>query len=339
MPDPFQLAGIGLTAYGAFKGNDEQMGYLNDALQQFIQLKIPDPEQQKLALEQYQLAGTLTPQLESAIKQDPSAFQSIVKNQQYSQVQGKALQQLQRLGEEGGLSLSDKADIQTQSIANANKDRANRDAITDQMARRGQAGSGLNLQAQLSGAQTAGDRDAQMRLQTLASARDRALKSIQGAGDLATNLQGQDYQQQDAAATAKDRINQFNTQNAQSIQQRNIAAQNAAAQTNLNAQQNMMNANIDLKNKEQEHNKALLQQQYDNQYKKAGAVSGVYGKEADAAKAQTDQERKAWGGLGSSVYSMGGSGGGGPSDADTKDNWSNWYKKTLSLGPAASSGV
>lgn len=315
--DPASLAlilGGGTSIASLFGSGGDQQQYIDQAIQELIKVKIPDPKQQELALQQYKLAGTLSPELEHAIKQDPSAFQDIVKNQQYSQAQGKALQQLQSLGEEGGLSLSDKADLQTQMIANANKDKANRDAITDDFARRGQLGSGMALQAQLQGSQAAGDRDAQMRLQTLGSARDRALQAIQGAGDLAGHLQDQDYRMQSDAASAKDRINQFNTQNAQGVQQRNVAARNDAAQANLNAKQNLMNSNVDIANKQQQYNRELYQKQFDNQLGLATAKANQY---TGAGKASADaaaENRKAMAGAGSGIAQAG-------------LTYADWYKK------------
>jgi len=307
------------SLFGMFGGDHGAKEYADKAIEELIKVNIPDPAQQKLALERYRSAGELDPKLEQAIKADPSAFEQVVKNQKYAQAQDRALGQLQSLGEEGGLSLSDKADLQEQMIANANKDKANRDAIADDMARRGQLGSGMALQAQLGGAQAAGDRDAQMRLRALGGAQDRALQAIQGAGDLAGKLQSQDYQRQSDVASARDRINQFNTQNAQSVQQRNVAARNNAAQTNLENQQRLMNANTDMGNEEQRYNKSLIHQNFDDQMKKAGAMAGVYGNAANQAQGQAAQQRQSWGAIGSSLGQMG-------SSIQQQKNWSDWLE-------------
>lgn len=304
---------------GMFGGDNGARQYADKAIQELIKVNIPDPAQQQLALERYRSAGELDPKLEQAIKADPSAFEQVIKNQKYAQAQDRALGQLQSLGEEGGLSLSDKADLQEQMIANANKDKANRDAIADDMARRGQLGSGMALQAQLGGAQAAGDRDAQMRLRALGGAQDRALQAIQGAGDLAGKMQGQDFDRQSAVASARDRINQFNTQNAQSVQQRNVGAQNAAQAQNLQNRQTLMNANSDLANREQQYNKELYQRQFDNQMQKAGSMAGVYGNAANQAQGQASQQRQAWGALGSSLGQMG-------SSMQQQKNWSDWLE-------------
>jgi len=315
--DPISLglegAGAIASLFGMFGGDAESKKYVDKAIQEFIKIHVPDPEMQKLALERYMSAGQLSPELEHQIKADPTAFQDVVKNVKYQQAQDRALGQLQSLGEEGGLSLSDKADLQDQMIQNANKDKANRDAITDDLARRGQLGSGMALQAQIAGAQQAGDRDASMRLRTLGDARDRALRAIEGAGDLAGNMQNADYQRQSDLAQARDRINQFNTQNAQAVQQRNVASQNDAQAKNLANRQNIMNSNTDLANKEQQYNKELLQKQFENEMSLAGAKARVYGNAAN----QAQQGKQKYGAIGSSLGQIG-------TSIQNQSNWDDW---------------
>lgn len=305
------------SLFGLFGGDDKAQQYTDKAIQELIRVNIPDPEAQKVAYERYRSAGELSPELEHAIKTDPSAFEQIVQNQKYSQAQDRALGQLQSLGEEGGLNLSDKADLQEQLIASANKDKANRDAITDDMARRGQLGSGLALQAQLGGAQDAGDRDALARLRVLGGAQDRALQAITGAGELAGKLQGQDFQQQSDVASARDRINQFNTQNAQNVQQRNIASRNNAQQFNLENAQRLSNANTDIGNKEQQYNSELQQKNFENQMQRSGAIANAYTGAANQANQQEGQRRQSWGAVGSGLGQI-------STGIQQQNNWDKW---------------
>lgn len=309
------------SLFGMFGGGNDAQKYVDDAVAQLVSVSIPDPAQQKIALERYRSAGELDPRLEAAIKQDPSAFESIVKNTKYSQAQNRALSELQSLGEEGGLSLSDKADLQDQMIANANKDKGNRAAITDEMARRGQLGSGMELQAQLAGAQDSGDRDAQTRLRALGGAQDRAMDAIIGAGDLAGKLENQDYQQKSDLATARDRIAAFNTENARGVQQRNVGAENAAAGTNLQNKQTLWNSNADMANKEQQYNKELEQQRFENDMKKRGAIADAYSGAAAQANKADQNRRTSFGGIASGLGQMG-------TAYQNQSNWDEWMKKT-----------
>ncbi len=324
--DPITLALLGGSVASTLGGiigqnsaNNEAQANIQKALEQYLAINVPDPEQQKIELQHYQSTGQLSPQLEHQIKADPSAFDQIVKNQRYSQAQDSALSQLQSLGEEGGLNLSDKANIQQQLLQNANKDKANRDAINDEMARRGQLGSGFALQTQLQGSQAAGDRDAQSRLQVLAGAQGRGLQAIMGAGDLAGKLQGQDYQRQSDLASARDRINQFNTQNAQSVQQRNVSSQNAAQAANLENEQHLSNANTDLVNKQDQYNKQLYQQQFNNEMQLANGKAGAYGSAANSAKQSGATTAAALGAVGSAAGQLG-------STLQSQSNWDKWLE-------------
>ncbi len=328
--DPISLipgASIISSLIGLFQGNDSGK-YIQKAVDELIKVKIPDPAQQKLALERFHSAGELSPELEHAIKEDPSAFQQVVQNTKYSQAQDRALGQLQSLGEQGGFSLSDKAGLQQELLENANKDKANREAITDEMARRGQGGSGMSLQAQLQGQQASGDRDAMARLSALGSAHDRALQAIQGAGTLAGQMGQQDWQRKSDVATAQDRINQFNTQNAQAVQERNVGARNQAAAANLNNAQTVMNQNTQLSNQEQQYNKELLQKQYENQLQKSKAVADAYTQQAQQANQNSANNKQAWGAVGSSLGQMG-------STIQNQNNWNDFldaYKNKKTNG-------
>ncbi len=275
---------------GLFGGGDsDSKQYIDKAIQELIKVNIPDPAKQAVAFKQYQLTGQLDPKLEQAIKANPSALEQVVKNTKYSAAQDKALGQLQQLGEQGGLSLSDKGALEGELATSANKDKASRAAITDDFERRGQGGSGMALQAQLAGAQDAGDRDSRARLQSLGGAQDRALKAIEGSGELAGKLNSEDYQRQSDLAQARDRINQFNTQNAQAVAQRNAATQNAAQASNLEARQKVSDQNVGVYNTQEQHNKGLVQQNFENEMTKAKAQADAY--TGGATNARADQAR------------------------------------------------
>jgi hypothetical protein len=310
---------VGLIG-GLFGGGDDSQQYIDKAIQELIKVQIPDPEAQRIALKRYQSTGQLEPQLERAIVANPTALEQVVKNTKYTQAQDRALSQLQDVGENGGLRLSDKAHLQEQLLTNANKDRANREALTDEAARRGQLGSGMALQAQLQGAQASGDRDAQSRLSALGGAEDRALQAIQGAGEMAGKLGQEDYQQKSDLAQARDRINQFNVQNAQAVQQRNVAAGNAANAYNLENKQNIANANTDLSNKEEQYNKSLTQKNFENEMQKAQAQANAYTGGANHAQAQQQMNNQQWGGALSGAGQI-------ATGIKAQNNWDDFMKK------------
>ena len=147
--------------------------------------------------------------------------------------QNRALSQLEDIGNNGGLRLSDKAALQDQQIENSAKARGDRQAIEANAAQRGVGGSGVHLASQLAGQQADADRDSRSRLSIAAAAKDRALQAIMGAGNLCTGYRNQDFNQQAQKATAADRINMFNAQNLQSVQNRNVERGNQAQAGNL----------------------------------------------------------------------------------------------------------
>jgi hypothetical protein len=270
----------GILSYMAQMDANDRMRAMQDrALQEFLSINIPDPKAQEIALKRFVQEGTLTPEFETAIKQAPSEFKNIVTSQAQKSAQSRALSELENIGYSGGLRLQDKAALQDAQLEAQVRDRGNRQAILDDMNRRGQGGSGFALQAQLQGQQAVGDREANNSLKIAAQAQDRALQSIIGAGELATQHRSQDFQEQQARAAAQDAINRFNASATQDVQARNIASRNRAAEMNLGERQRVSDQNTQLTNQQQIHNKGLLQQNFQNQMElargRAGAMTGL----------------------------------------------------------------
>jgi hypothetical protein len=317
------FAGAGIGAIGNYAANSSANARAemlqNQNLQNWIKINIPDLAEQKLALQQFVQQGTLSPKLEQAIKSDPSQFEKIVTDQKYKDAQNQALSQLQEIGSKGGLRLQDRAALQDAQQSSIDQERGDRLAISQQMANRGMGGSGFAAAAQLQAQQSGADRNAKNSLSVAAQAQDRALQSIMGAGNMATQFQNQDFSQQAQKASALDKINLFNTQNMQDVQQRNLAAQNYAQQQNLAQKQKTADQNTDLSNYQQQYNSNLLQQQYDNEIKKAAGMAGQYNALAGTAL----QQGKNLGNLFSNVRQ----GAAGASTAMAQNNfWDSYFK-------------
>src|SRR4051812_11421614 len=115
LPAIAAAASIGGSIVNFFTGMsaaDRAKMLQDQAFKQWMALNIPDPDAQKLALQQFQSQGTLTPVLESAIKQDPTSMQMIVTDAGTKAAQRRALSSLQQIGDEGGLRLQDKVTLQ-----------------------------------------------------------------------------------------------------------------------------------------------------------------------------------------------------------------------------------
>lgn len=313
------LGGVG-NAVANMSAADRAAALQDKAVQEWLKVQIPDPAQQKIIMQRFVSQGELDPKLEQAIKQDPSEFQKITTSVTNRNAQNRALQELENVGNQGGLRLQDKAALQESMLSGQAKDRANREAITADMARRGLGGSGFEFASQLAGQQSGTDRDANSSLKIAAQAQDRALQSIMGAGDLATKYRGQDFDEQGKRASAQDAINRFNTTNMQDVQQRNIGSQNRAAEMNLNDKQRISDANTNLGNQEQKYNNELLQQQFENESKVAAGKSGQYGQQAQGAIQQGQQ-------MGNVFSNIGQAGAGAAASAGNQDYWDNYFKK------------
>ncbi len=291
------ISGIGNFLSNSSASERASMMY-NKNFQDWMALHVPNPEEQKVVLDKFVSQGQLDPKLEGAIKADPSQFQNIVTDTQQKASQMRALSSLEDIGNSGGLRLQDKAGLQESMMDAQVKDRAQRQGIAAEMQRKGAGGSGFEVAAQLQGQQGTADRMATNSLKTAGMAQDRALQAIMGSGDLATKYRGQDFNEQAQKASAADRINMFNTNNLQDVQQRNVGSMNRAGEMNLANAQRISDANTGINNQQSIANKNLLQQQYDNQIKQ---MQGASGQVANAAT----NEIKSGQNLGNTISNIG----------------------------------
>lgn len=279
---------------------DAAMRARQQALQLFSDVRAPSVAEQQLALQQYQSAGQLSPQMEQALQLGPSAMQQVKVDPRLAQAQMSALNQLSQIGQFGMTPAEAAAlkEAQRQAMATAT---AQSKQIQSDFARRGMGGAGAELAARLEAAQAGADRASSSSNQVMQDARQRAMQALMQSGSLAGQMGQQQFGQQSDIARARDIINQFNTQNSQSVQSRNVGMSNQAQLQNLMNQQNMMNMNTQLSNQQQQHNKALLQQQFNNQMARAGGMAGQYQGIAQAHQGDAGRIADMWAGIGSGV--------------------------------------
>lgn len=262
---------------------------------------IPSIEAQQLVMEEYKSQGKWTPELEQAVQLGPSNMSNITTDPAYKQASLKALGSLQGIGDSGGMTLSDRSNLEGIESSIAAKNRGAREAILQDAQQRGGYGSGTSVAAQLLAQQQGANEAHQAGLQTAGNAQARALAAIQAAGQLGGNLQGQEFGQKSQQASAADEIAKWNAANQQQVQGTNVGVQNQASQYNLANAQNLANANVDTRNKEQAYNKSLYQQQYQNQMQQASAKANARAGQATNALAAGQQAATAAAGVGSGV--------------------------------------
>lgn len=268
----------------------------NQVANYFNQIETPDTASMELQLQQLVQQGILTPEDAQAALAGDSAMSGISLDPALKQKQMASLSALQDLADQGGMTLTDEANL-NRTMGDINtQERGAREAIIQNAEQRGMGGSGLNLMSQLVNQQGAATRANQAGLDTTAAARDRALQALIQGGTQAGNIRAQDFGEQAQIAGAEDAISKFNAQAQQQVNMANTAAHNNAQQLNLQTKQNIANTNADLANKQQQYNKQLNQTDFDNKMKRAGGLTGVSAQNAamqnaaDAADKQSTNQ-------------------------------------------------
>ncbi len=238
-------------------------------------LQTPDVTQMQLELEELIQQGILTPEEAEAYMQEASQTGNIQTDPALKQAQMDALSSLQEVGE-GGLTASDKAALAGIQSQEQTASRGAREAIISDAQAKGMGGSGLELMAQLKNQQDAATRQSTRDLDVAGMAQDRALQAIQAAGTLGGQMQSTDFNQQFSQGQAQDAINQFNTAAMNTNEQNNVRARNDAQATNLANKQRVADSNTQTRNTQQQYNKQLAQQDFENRYKKAGGTASAY---------------------------------------------------------------
>lgn len=252
------------------------------ARQAISQVNLPDIEKMKLQLEEDQLVGLL-----NAEETPDTELKNIKVDPRYQQAQLDALSEYDRMSKEG-LSLADRIGLDEINQSISNQDKARRNSILAAMQERGALDSGESLAAQLLGAQ-ASTQSAQQQGNELNKAMINARRdALANRSNLAGQLSEQDYGRQSEMAKSMDAINQFRAQNRQNVNQ-----------YNLGNKQQIASGNVNLRNTQQQYNKELNQQQFNNEMAKQGAIASAYGNQSQNAlqAASMAQGKKGLGGV------------------------------------------
>ncbi len=252
-----------------------QSGKTPEVRDYFKDMETPNTEGMRLQLEQYVQQGILTPEDAETIMLEKSNMEGITLDPRMKQAQMDALSQLQEIGSEGGLTPMDKAKLARIASEEQTQSRGAREAILQNARERGIGGSGIELMSQMQNQQDSATRQSQRDLDVAGMAQQRALDAIMQAGQLGGQMGQQEFGQQAQVAGAQDAISRFNAQNQQNVINQNVQNRNAAQAANLTANQNIANQNTGQNNQQQQYNKQLEQQKFDNDLKKRQAQAGI----------------------------------------------------------------
>jgi hypothetical protein len=269
---------------GGGSGGDSER---QQALQQFNRILIPSIEDQELDLARNEYIGDYQAQMENALNQQDSEMNDISIDPRLRDAQMSALESISEMGETG-FTPAEQAALREARRNAASEDQAKSAQLLDEYARRGMGGSGAELAARLQAGQSSADRLSQEGDRLAQMSQQRALDALSQQATLGSQIRGQDFGEQSDIARAQDAINQFNTANQQSVQSRNVANTNAANMRNLTTKQGISTDNTGISNQEQQLNKQLIQQRFQNEIQKAGGQAQALreiaaSKDADAA--------------------------------------------------------
>lgn len=295
----------GVVGHLANKSAQDRAAILQEkGVQEWLDIQFPDKEKQKLVLQRFVSAGELDPSVEEAIWAQDTELKQIQSDPKLKEARMRSLGALEEIGY-GGESFEDQAAQEQALIESGSANRGRQQAIVSDMERRGQLGTGLELSARLDEQQAEGDRLAQTTLGLERDRRLRGLNAIMGAGELAGDIQSDEYEMDRDAATAADAIRMFNTRNSQDVMSRNVDRKNRAAEQNLANDQRILDQNVGTSNFEQQYNKELDQRDFENRMKRAAGVSGQYGQQAAQEIESGKNAAQMWGNIASGVGQIG----------------------------------
>lgn len=237
-------------------------------------INLPDEAKMRLALEQQQYLGDMTPEQEQEIllsqhdamqdvNTDPRLKQTLMNNIE-------ALNKSGMLGDKGQLDPSMQADLNKNRRQVAADAQAQLRQQLENQQRQGIGSSEAALAARLISGQGAANRQSEESDRLASMAYQNALQARAGAGSLASQLQNSDFNQQAQIAQALNQRELTNTNLATNTHRSNIDRTNQAMQINRADRQNLANTNTGIRNQEQQFNRQLPQQQFNNQLARAG---------------------------------------------------------------------
>ncbi len=316
------ISGLGnLVTGGQQKNSLDSSQAAIDALNN---LQTPDIETMKIHLQDLVSQGKITPEQANTFLQQNTNLAGISTNPADTQAQMEALQGLQKISNEGGLTPIDEAllgKIKTQEDTQA---RGAREAILQNAQSRGVGGSGVELASQMLNQQSAATDQSQRDLDVGALAQQRALEALIQGGQLGGQMQQTEFGQKAQVANAQDAINRFNAANQQSQENYNVGNINAAQQANLANEQNIANSNVGTANAQEQYNKNLPEVGYQNAYQKAGGTAAAYNNAAANQAAAGAQNQKTLG----TVLSAGAVGASGGTPKESVQAAQGYYPKT-----------
>lgn len=217
----------------------------------------------------------------TAVTQGDTEFDKIKEDPALRGAQMKALQQLQDVANQGGMTAIDRARLNDINNGLNQQQQARRQAMMTGAAQRGQMGSGLMYANMLGSEQAAAEAASQQGFNVQAEAQKRALEAMQNAGRLGGDIRGQDYGIARDRAGAQDRINQYNSELRNKMNQYN----NDTLQQNMQNKMNLAGARTGLRQNQGAYWQNKANQTREQAQAGGRAIMGTLGAAGDVAMA------------------------------------------------------
>jgi hypothetical protein len=270
---------------------------------------VQDPNYQPVEYTSPEYAGDVTPEEAQAYTMGSTAMEGISTDPALRGSQMSQIAALENLRDQGGMNLTDKANLQRIQNEEMGKELSQRQSIMEQARQRGTGGSGMELMALLNSNQAGTNRQSQRDLEIAGMAQDRALQAGGQAASLAGNVRGQDFSQESQIAAAKDAAAKFNASMMSGTNQFNVGNQLRAAQGNQSMRQGVSNIGAENRNKQETMNKYTMPgQQFSDTMAKEQALANLKSGEANRYQTKANQgvatQGQLWGNLAGGATSV-----------------------------------
>jgi hypothetical protein len=295
LSDIFQgLGSLGSGIYNLVSDEDDGSSLARQAADIWARLESADFDMSVLTPTELKVLATANPTLYNAVV--PKEMSRILDSPAMREAQSTALGQIQDVAKEGTPLVDRLAQRKMQMAAGATADRLNENVLQN-LAARGRTGGGTEVAARLAASSVGANQAADLGNEMAEAAALRRIAAAGQAGDMASNIRGQDVGVQSANAQFSERYNELvsqllsqqNASNAQALteaQAANAANTQRIGDANATAKYATEKDNLERKN-------ALLQELWNQRYAKTSGQSGAMAGAANALARRSAQKAAA----------------------------------------------
>jgi hypothetical protein len=226
-------------------------------------------------LQKYVQAGIMTPAEAQAAFQKSNAYDTLKVDPSTMQAEQRALEELNQVGEKGGMTDSMKAQLSSALDQVQTQEQGANAGILDQMAQRGIPTSLMATAAQMANNANQ-SRNANLgATQAAGQAEQEAISAMLNEGSLASQMHGQQYQEAANKAAAANAMQQWNAQATNTANLTNAGFQQQANAYNTQNKQDVSNQNTGLANYRTGYNANVPQTVFQDALSKATGQAGA----------------------------------------------------------------